>query len=223
MSQDAAGPASFSSPHLPPDPVGVEIISLNGHAIQPYIDDLVRLRIEVFRAFPYLYDGDLAYEADYIATYANSADSLFVLAIHRDQQGQPQVVGVATGLPMSDETVEFRRPFDLQGWPSEQIFYFGESVLLPAYRGQGLGVRFFAEREAYARRLGRFRWCAFCAVQRADDHPHRPADYQPLDAFWQHRGYRAYPTLTTEYVWRDIDEAHESPKPMSFWLKELQR
>ena len=35
----------------------VEIKSLSGIDATPYLDDLARLRIEVFRAFPYLYDG----------------------------------------------------------------------------------------------------------------------------------------------------------------------
>ena len=88
-------------------------------------------------------------------------------------------------------------------------------------RNRGLGVRFFAEREAHARRLGRFDCCAFCAVQRPAEHPRRPADYQPLDAFWQRRGFRHHPELRTEYHWQDLDKDAESAKPMSFWLKEL--
>ena len=93
-------------------------------------------------------------------------------------------------------------------------------MLLPAYRGRGLGHVFFDEREAHARALG-LKVTAFCAVQRPGTHPRRPADYQPLDAFWARRGYRHHPELHTRYHWRDLDEAEESAKPMSFWLKEL--
>ncbi|WP_271409028.1 GNAT family N-acetyltransferase [Pseudomonas sp. Q1-7] len=189
---------------------------LQGAAIAPHIDDLARLRLSVFREFPYLYDGTLDYEARYLATYAESSDSLFVLALEGEQ-----VVGVSTGLPMADETEAFQRPFRERGWDPERIFYFGESVLLPEFRGTGLGVRFFAEREAYARRLGRFDFCAFCAVERPADHPRRPPGYQPLNAFWGRRGYRHHPELRTEFHWRDLDEASESAKPMSFWIKEL--
>ncbi|MDH4609527.1 GNAT family N-acetyltransferase [Pseudomonas sp. BN102] len=189
---------------------------LQGAAIAPHIDDLARLRLTVFREYPYLYDGSLEYEARYLATYAESPESLFVLA----QDGE-RVVGASTGLPMADETEEFQRPFREKGWDPQRIFYFGESVLLPEYRGSGLGVRFFAEREAYARHLGRFGHCAFCAVERPADHPRRPPGYQPLNEFWARRGYRHHPELRTEYHWRDLDEQSESAKPMSFWLKEL--
>ncbi|MGF6690822.1 MULTISPECIES: GNAT family N-acetyltransferase [Pseudomonas] len=189
---------------------------LQGAAIAPHIEDLARLRLTVFREFPYLYDGTLEYEARYLATYAESPESLFVLALDGER-----VVGASTGLPMSDETDEFQRPFREQGWDPERIFYFGESVLLPEHRGAGLGVLFFAERESYARRLGRFEHCAFCAVERPHDHPRRPPDYQPLNEFWARRGYRHHPELRTAYHWRDLDEETESAKPMSFWLKEL--
>lgn len=193
----------------------IEILCFQGSAIGPFIDDLAHLRIAVFREFPYLYDGSLAYERDYLATYADSPRSLFVLA--RDAG---RVVGVSTGVPLADETEAFRRPFVEAGHDPARIFYFGESVLLPAYRGQGIGVRFFEARETHARQAG-FGQCAFCAVERPDDHPRRPADYEPLHAFWQRRGYRHHPELRTTFQWKDLDEPGETAKPMSFWLKEL--
>ena len=194
----------------------VSLKPVSGSNIQPYVEDLARLRIEVFRSFPYLYDGDMSYEARYIETYAQSPRSLFVLALDDDQ-----VVGVATGIPMSDETDEFRQPFSALGYDTDRIFYFGESVLLPGYRGQGIGVAFFDQREAYAQQLGGFTHCCFCAVERPTDHPQRPPDYQPLDEFWHHRGYRKEPRLTTEYRWKDVGDSQETAKSMTFWLKSL--
>ena len=61
------------------------------------------------------------------------------------------MVGASTALPLADETVEFQQPFIDAGWDPARIFYCAESVVLPAWRGRGLGVRFFAEREAHAR------------------------------------------------------------------------
>lgn len=187
-----------------------------GSAIEPYIDDLARLRITVFRDFPYLYDGNMAYEARYIATYSRSPRSLFVLAFDGDR-----VVGAATGIPMVDETEAFKKPFIEQGYSPQGIFYFGESVLLPDYRGEGIGVAFFDHRESYARALGGFSHCCFCAVERPADHRLRPRHYQPLDAFWGNRGYRKLPELKTEYRWKDVGEKEETAKPMTFWLKTL--
>lgn len=192
------------------------IVRLSGSEIQPYLSALADLRIQVFRDFPYLYDGDHDYERRYLETYAASAESFFALALDNDA-----VVGCATGIPMADETDDFKLPFARAGYDPDRIFYFGESVLLPQYRGQGIGVKFFEEREAYARELGRMEYCCFCAVERPPDHPLRPADYQPLDGFWNKRGYRKVLELTTRYAWKDVDQPEETSKPMSFWLKRL--
>lgn len=192
----------------------MQIKIVHGKAVTPHIADLARLRTEVFRAFPYLYEGSEDYEASYLSTYAQSPESLFVLALDGER-----IVGASTGVPMPDTAEVFRTPFIAAGIDPAKVFYFGESVLLSAYRGRGLGVRFFEEREACARRLGRFDWCAFCAVERPKDHPLRPADYVPLDAFWGKRGFQHRADLRTMLAWQDIDEAGESEKPMSFWLK----
>lgn len=190
----------------------------SGASLERHIPELARLRITVFREFPYLYDGDYDYEANYLKTYIESTGSVIVLVFDG-----AQVVGASTGLPLIHETEEFKHPFVEHGYPVEKVFYFGESVLLPEYRGRGLGVRFFHEREAHARELGGFEWTAFCAVQRPVDHPRRPPDYVPLDEFWQRRGYARHPELRTDYVWQDLDETEASPKPMVFWLKRLTR
>ncbi len=187
-----------------------------GPEINTYITALAKLRIEVFRDYPYLYDGTMAYETSYLETYSNAPESLFVVVFVDDQ-----VVGVSTGVPMEQETAEFKQPFIDHGYDPTKIFYFGESVLKQAYRGQGLGVKFFQEREAYAQSLKRFDYTTFCAVDRPLDHPRRPADYIPLDQFWANRGYEKRPELQTYYSWRDLDEQTDSPKPMTFWMKTL--
>lgn len=88
----------------------MQIRLLQGAAIAPHIPDLAHLRLTVFREFPYLYDGTPEYEARYLATYAESPDSLFVLALDGER-----VVGVSTGLPMADETEAFQRPLPRRG------------------------------------------------------------------------------------------------------------
>lgn len=194
----------------------ITVKSFSNSAVTPYFDDLARLRINVFRAFPYLYEGSEEYERQYLSTYARSAGAVFVLAFDGEK-----VVGASTGMPMAEETEEVKNPFVAAGYEPEKIFYFGESVLLPEYRGHGIGVRFFDEREAQARKLG-LNICTFCAVERPADHPRRPADYVPLNAFWNRRGYTHHPELRTTFTWQDLDEEAQSPKPLSFWIRELE-
>lgn len=194
----------------------LKIRSVSGEALKDYIPALAALRIRVFREFPYLYDGDLAYEEDYLNTYVQAPDSVIVLVFDDDQ-----IVGASTAIPMVNETVEFKQPFVDAGYNPDEIFYCGESVLLPDYRGKGMGVAFFEAREAHAAKLGGFKFSCFCAVDRPENHPRRPANYEPLDRFWQKRGYRKTPQLATTYSWKDLDEAMQSAKPMTFWMKEL--
>ncbi len=115
---------------------------------------------------------------------------------------------------------EVRRPFEQSPeFDPAQVLYLGESVLLPDYRGQGLGHAFFDQREAHARTLG-LPVTAFCAVQRSPSHPARPAGHRPLNAFWQARGYAERPDLQTEMSWQELGEVQETPKPMRFWVRQ---
>lgn len=186
-----------------------------GDEAQRYIPELARLRITVFRDFPYLYDGDLSYEEKYLRTYVESPDSVIVVALDGER-----CVGASTAVPLKHETEEFKRPFVAAGYDPDDVFYLGESVLLSQYRGRGLGVRFFEEREAHARKVGDFAIMAFCAVERPEDHPMRPGGYQDLAQFWRNRGYTQHPELRTTYNWRDVGEAEATDKPMVFWLKQ---
>ncbi len=192
----------------------IHIERKSGADLQRYIAELARLRIEVFREFPYLYDGDLSYEEKYLQTYINCPESVIVLAFDEDH-----IIGASTAIPLKYETEEVKRPFVEQGYNPDEVFYCGESVLNNQYRGLGLGVKFFEQREAHAAALGGFKHLCFCCVERPVDHPRRPANYVPLDQFWNRRGYFKHPELKTTYTWKDLDEDHETPKPMTFWLK----
>lgn len=200
---------------MTPGSMAVTIAPLTGDQLKSALPELARLRIEVFRAWPYLYDGDIAYEARYLAAYARSPGAVVVGA--RDGG---RLVGAATGAPMEDHADAFSEPFRERGYDLRDIFYCGESVLLAAYRGHGIGHAFFDAREEHGRRLGR-RWSCFCAVIRPDDHPLKPADYRPLDGFWEKRGYRTMPGLIAEFPWQDVGDAAATPKPMQFWIKDL--
>ncbi len=188
---------------------------LTGTALGAALDDLARLRIEVFRDWPYLYDGDLGYERRYLDSYRSADGATLVGAFDGDR-----LVGAATATRLTDHADDFARAFDRTPYDLGDIYYCAESVLLPAYRGQGIGHLFFDRREARARALG-CRYSAFCAVIRPDNHPARPAEYVPLDGFWTARGYGKLDGAIAEYHWRDIGEAEQTPKPLQFWIKDL--
>ena len=188
---------------------------LDGDAVAAALDDLARLRIDVFADWPYLYAGSLDYERDYVATYRDAQNAILVAAKDGDR-----IVGAATGTPMEDHASDFAAPFAATGIPLTDIFYCAESVLLADYRGQGAGHVFFDMREAKAKALGR-RYVAFCSVMRPEDHPARPADYRPLDEFWRKRGYEKLDGVVARFKWTDHGDAEQSEKPLQFWMKAL--
>lgn len=192
----------------------IRVESLTGDAVAGVLDDLARLRISVFRDWPYIYDGDAEYERNYLRAYTNPG-AVVVAAWDGDR-----MIGAATGAPMEQHAKDFAAAFNDRPEALTDIFYCAESVLLPEYRGHGLGHKFFEGREAQARALGR-RWSAFCSVKRPDDHPLRPASYRPLDEFWRKRGYEPLPGVVANFSWKDIGDADETMKSLQFWMREL--
>ena len=208
-------------PHYTVQHPDLRIEVLTGEAIQPHLSDLARLRIEVFREYPYLYDGSFAYEADYLSTFAADNRSIFVLAVRQPTESnqEPTVIGVATGLPLDGQHEEFTQPFIRAGIDPATVFYFSESVLLPEFRGHGVGTAFLRAREDHASSLQHIRLCAFCSVERPENHPMKPTNHKPLDGFWERCGFVKRPELQTQFSWKEVAEDDESPKTMTFWIK----
>jgi GNAT superfamily N-acetyltransferase len=193
----------------------MRIETLTGEALDAALDDVAGLRIRVFRDWPYLYDGDLDYERSYLETYRSSDAAILVGAFDGTR-----LVGAATGTPMADHAEDFAVAFAESGLALDNIFYCAESVLLPEYRGRGVGHRFFDLREAHGRALGAT-VSAFCGVVRPVDHPLRPEGYQPLDGFWRKRGYAPLDGAVAWFSWKDIDQPHETKKPLQVWTRRL--
>lgn len=187
-----------------------------GAAMQPYLPALSRLRIAVFRDWPYLYDGSLENEQRHLAAFAAAPGAGLAVAFDGETP-----VGCSSCLPLRDEDEAIVAPFRARGLDPARFFYFGESVLLPAYRGQGIGVAFFRAREAHALAASDCDFAAFCAVRRPPDHPLRPPGAVPLDDFWRKRGFTPYPALACTMRWKQVDTADRVENVLSFWLKSL--
>lgn len=195
---------------------GLTLETLSDQALTEALPDLARLRIEVFREYPYLYEGDLAYEARYIETFAASEGAVIVGARAADGA----LVGAATAAPMVGQMDAWAAPFSARGYALETLFYFGESVLSAPYRGRGVGHGFFDVREAAAKRWGATHTC-FCSVVRAEDHPARPDGHRPLNAFWAKRGYEPLEGVLANFEWKEIGQSEETPHDLQFWIRAL--
>jgi GNAT superfamily N-acetyltransferase len=194
----------------------IELFTVTGAALHPFLPAVARLRVRVFSEWPYLYEGAADYEERYLRAYADSPGAAVVLA----RQGE-EIVGAATCQPMAEAAAPVREAFIRRGLDPAEHCYFGESVLLPDYRGRGVGVGFFQHREAHARGLGA-KVATFCAVVRNPNDPRRPAGYTPLDGFWRKRGYTHRPELACVFRWAEPgDGGRETPHTLSFWTRAL--
>jgi GNAT superfamily N-acetyltransferase len=159
------------------------------------------------------YRNVYANEADYVKRYADCAESVLVVVM-----AENKVVGASTAMPLIFDIEPFKKPFIDNGIDIKKVFYLGESVLLPEYRGKNIYRQFFQEREAAALEYG----CtitAFATVDRASDDPRRPTDYVPLDKIWEHFGYKKHPEIATHIEWKEVGEKAPAKNRMVFWLK----
>lgn len=195
--------------------MSIDVQILSGAALEAALADVAELRIGVFRDYPYLYDGDAAYERRYLAAYRDSPGAILVGAFDG-----ARLVGASTGTPLARHDPAFAAPVAAARYDVGRVFYCAESVLLKPYRGQGVGHRFFDLREAHARELG-LEYSAFCGVIRPEEHPSRTPDYRPLDDFWRRRGYQPIPGAMAHFEWKEVGGESEVSHDLQFWIRSL--
>jgi GNAT superfamily N-acetyltransferase len=187
-----------------------------GGDMVPLLPDLARLCTIVFREWPHLYEGDGSYDQEHLSALAASPRVALVVAYDGEQP-----IGMSTCLPLEDATPGVQAPFLARGWPLDRFFYFAESVLLPDWRGQGIGAAFFATREAHARAVSDCAVTCFCTIQRPPTDPARPTQVRALDGFWRGLGYAPIPGLQCVMTWREIGRTEDSDVTLLFWAKSL--
>ena len=197
----------------------LRIEPVSGAALRRALPALAKLRIEVFREWPYLYEGSLEYEANYIERFARLALGVIVVATDAGDEA----IGAATAPPMEGQNPDVTAPFVERGYDLKKLFYFGEFLVLQA----GLS---WARHRACLLRSARRRGSRHARRRARDllgrralapDDPRRDPNHRPLDGFWQKRGYAPVEGLVGHYAWTDIGDKEQTRKPMQFWMREL--
>ncbi len=191
-----------------------------GAAIRPYVRDVAALRLEGFRAFPYLYEGTMAYEESYLAAYADAPRSMLIRVL---AEGQLAAVATATPLCSSSEIVaEGPERFRRAGLDPTTFYYYAEILVKPAYRRRGIAEAIYRERERLAVEWGYENLC-LAIVVRPDDHPLRPATYKSPEHIWRRDGF-VKTAIEFAYHWPTIfpdGSVRDVANPMVFWTKRL--
>lgn len=189
---------------------------LTGTAIAEVLDDVATLRLEIFREYPYLYQGRREDELKYLITYAEAPDACVILAYHGHA-----VIGAVAGMPLIHEDAQMLDAFAAGiEFPLNVAYYIGELLFLPAYRNCGLGQKLLDRLECHIRSLGRYRTLTCATVERPDDHPLRTRDYIPITRFLARTGFVRLSGVTTSFMWSETDGVKRD-HPMQFWSKEL--
>jgi GNAT superfamily N-acetyltransferase len=186
---------------------------LKGNEIKDHIDELGLFRIEIFKEFPYLYEGNLEYERHYLSRYTESSESILILM--KDTRG---LIGACTGIPLQDEDAEFVKPF--QEVDIEEIFYVGEVMVRADSRGKGIGTKLLAKMLDLITR-SRFKTACLCTVDRGPNHPLRPHNYESSERLWKRFGFVKDPEKLVHFRWKDLGNSTETDKPMNVWIKKL--
>jgi GNAT superfamily N-acetyltransferase len=187
---------------------------LTGSAIAGQLEALAALRLAIFAEYPYLYRGQRAEELAYLGSYAEKPGGCVILA-----EANGTVIGAAAGMPLRHEGAALRDPVVAIPWPVDQLYYVGELLFRPAYRGRGLGQRLLAEYEGHIRTLG-FSKIVCVTVERPVDHPLRPDSDLPIDRFLARTGFVRLDGVTTRFSWLEVDGVRRD-HTMQFWMKDL--
>jgi hypothetical protein len=194
----------------------IHVRSFTGNGLKPYLHSLAKLRMEVFREFPYFEEPDLERELQLIRKVFQSKESIGVLIFDNTT-----LVGVSLGYPLLVEEPSLQRPFKERGLDVASYFFFGDSTLLKTYRGRGIGHHFFDAREAHVAHYKKYKHICFCVPERLETDPQRPKDFIPLHDFWRKRGYIQHPELHCFLSWKNVGETTPTEKKMVYWIKDL--
>ncbi|MCI5052765.1 MAG: GNAT family N-acetyltransferase [Simkaniaceae bacterium] len=175
--------------------------------VTPHIPHLAELRMEVFREYPYLYDGELEYEMAYLSQYQEAERSFFVLAKEGDR-----VIGAISGIPVEESFDGCKDAFETRGLDSSKTLYLGEIVLQKSYRMNHIGTELYRAFENFAREAG-YTSIAACMVVKEKS--------TFVDVAAAHRGFKKIEGFVGEYEWKEVGAEESTMHPMQFWIKEL--
>ena len=173
---------------------------LTGAAIADVLDDLATLRLDIFREYPYLYEGRREDELNYLSTYAKTPDACVILAYDGSA-----VIGSATGMPLIQEDAQLRDAFAGTALPLDEVYYVGELLFRPGYRNSGLGRKLLDHLESQIRSFGSYHMLTCATVERSEDHSLCPRDYIPITRFLARTGFVRLSGVTTSFMWRETD------------------
>lgn len=188
---------------------------LQGRDAQPYCEKIASLRITMFKEYPYLYEGILEEETEYLEMYFRSFESLLFLVF--DQEA---LVAFASALPLDQSIQELNTPLLEQKIHPRDCLYIGELMITSPYRGRGILRYFLDSYEKFAIRKG-YSHLIFMTIKRTLSHKMCPENYRNPDPIWQHFGYERLPHKPLILTWKQIDTRQQEKNELDLWGKNI--
>ena len=188
---------------------------LQGAQIHDCLEDIAQLRLAIFKEYPYLYDGRLQDELEYLRHYAAHGEAIAIIAFCANN-----IAGAVTAIPLHCESNDMTAPFAATSYPVERVYYIGELLFYQDYRNQGLGTRLLSRIEQHVRKQMSYDYLASATVVRPDNDPLCPEGYVPIKRFLDRNRFVKLPGVTTHFTWKETDGMRRGHE-MQLWIKDL--
>lgn len=98
----------------------INIRTFVGAGIKIYLGSIAKLRLEVFKDYPFLCKFSLEEELAYLRKFTQNKDAIAVLVFDG-----PKIVGAAIGAPFESQETEFIKLFQERGLTPQPTFILG--------------------------------------------------------------------------------------------------
>ena len=190
-----------------------------GQDLYAWIECIGQWRIDTFCHFPYLYSGNIENEQKYMRAFASGSNAFLCVAFVANAP-----VGIITASPLlTDKSIAKGSPaeaFQHKGLNPAEYFYLGEVIVLPEFRGAGVGIELLRRAEQEVQRR-KFSHLALLCVERSEQHPLRPKDYSAPDPLWIRMGFQKT-EMKMEFEWLAFEPSgldRLQKHMMVFWTK----
>ncbi len=190
---------------------------LRGDDMKHMLDFVAQQRIRHYKGYPYLYEGNMQEELEYLNLVASSSHSALCV-VYKDDH----IASFAMGASFVEFASHFKGSielFEAESRSPHDYYYIADDIVLPGHEGHLLTERMFEQLEQYVRNLG---FAYTCIVhEQYDVHPLKPKDYQDFD--WSKLGYAKTESAIC-FTWNTLQSDGSSCKQehvLPYWVKKL--
>ena len=186
---------------------------LVGGQIAEMIPTIAQLRITSFKGYPYLYNGTLESEYEYLETYKNNEHALVVY-------GDDPRKGLMQGAPLT-AIFPSATPIFEAAQLNPEYFYYCEEIILPLDK-MTLILQMFAAVEDQAKKWGYKNVCLI-THKGQENHSLKPDNYQSVEPLFEKIGFiKTHLSMQDTYsTFCQDGSVQQREHEFVFWIKKL--